>query len=115
MSKSGDNLASQAAATTDGSLSTRNSDYVPAAPEQMSRGARVIVRIEVTLMLVVLLALGARFYQSHREDRTPVKIAKSAAALPMISALPAGLASISDSASLDGADPAKGQVLYMQT
>jgi disulfide bond formation protein DsbB len=95
-------------------LCTRSSGYAPAAPEQMSKAARVIVRMEVTLMLLVVAGLGLRFYRAHRDDHAPVKIARSAVALPLISALPAGLAS-AESASLDGADAAKGQVLYMQT
>jgi disulfide bond formation protein DsbB len=96
-------------------LCSRSSDYQPPLPEEQSRASRLIVKIELALMTAIMLALGARFYQTHREDKSPIKIAAMHSRTAMMTELPPDIGGASDSTGIDGADPTKGQVLYMQT
>ena len=100
---------------SDDVLCSRSSDYQPPLPEVQSSLSRLIVKIELGLIALIILGLGARFYQAHRPDNRPVKVASMHSTQATLSALPADFGASSDASSIDGADPVKGQVLYMQT
>ncbi len=105
---------SSSSLNSDGPLCTRSSDYQPAPPERQSRLSQLIVKTELALMAAAALVLGMKLFHSHQQDRSPVKIASAQSALPLLSALPNG-AGAAEGGFVDGADPGKGQVLYMQT
>ena len=94
---------------------TRSGSYRPAPPEELGALSRLMVKLEVGLIVATALALGVALYLAQREDKTPIKVANYRSSGSILSSLPANFGAVAESSGLDGADPGKGQALYMQT
>src|SRR6185312_11373390 len=91
----------------------RSGSYQPALPEQQSAFSKLMVKIELSLVAAALIVISTWFYRAHHPDRSPVKVAAAQASHPVLN-VPADAAPAEGDLA-DGADPTKGQVLYMQT
>ena len=98
---------------------TRSGSYAPQLPETQTPLSRWIVRAEATLMVALAIAVLVHLRRPNPNETGPIKFAGSSSAISRIAAADlaaatTALASASDS-STSGADPSKGQVLFMQT
>ena len=68
-------------------------------------------------MAAAAVVLGIKLFYLHQQDHSPVKMATRNLSLPIafVFSIPTGNRAAGDGGFTDGADPAKGQVLYMQT
>ena len=79
-------------------------------PETLSPLSWLVIKIELAAVAIVLACLGMHHYRAMREDHRPIRI--SALALPAPTA-PLGPVALDTGG--EGADAAKGQMLFLQT
>jgi cytochrome c5 len=96
------------------SASTRKGEYVPPLPEKQSCLSRWMVRFELSVIVAIAGSVLFCLKQSSREESSPVRVASA----PIMTSMVAG-GSMSNASAIadagDGADPSKGQVLFMQS
>jgi mono/diheme cytochrome c family protein len=98
--------------STEKSSSTRRGKYRPRPPEESSRAAKAVLRVEIAMLSIALAALGLHLYQKHRNARPqPVTFAAAAFYKPASSTFD----TMPTAAGSDDADAAKGQMLYAQS
>ncbi len=100
-------------------LCARRGSYEPPLPEAQSALSRWIVRAEAALMVALAVAVLVHVGRANPNESGPIKFAGGSSAISRIAAADlaaatSALAAASDS-STSGADPSKGQVLFMQT
>src|SRR5690349_4324098 len=98
---------------------TRRGSYEPQPPETQTALSRWVVRAEATLMVALAIAVLVHVRRAGPNETGPIKFAGNSSAISRIAAADlaaatSALGSASDS-STSGADPSKGQVLFMQT
>src|SRR5687768_733763 len=92
---------------------TRRGNYRPPPPEEQSEISRAVVVLEITVMLIVLVAVAWRVWRAASTEQPPVKIAAFHSGVfsgPIPGGVEAGHA-----IGADGADAEKGQALYTQS
>ena len=98
---------------------TRRGNYAPPVPEKQSALSRWIVRGEAALIVALAVAVLIHVRRPDPSETGPIKFVGGSSILSRIAAsdLAAATSAIASSAdsSSAGADPSKGQVLFMQT
>ena len=93
---------------------TRRGNYRPPPPEEQSEISRAVVVLEITVMLIVLVAVAWRVWRASSAEQPPVKIAAFHSSGVFAGSIPAGTET-SHAVGADGADADKGQALYTQS
>ena len=93
---------------------TRRGNYRPPPPEEQSEISRAVVVLEITVMLIVLVAVAWRVWRAASTEQPPVKIAAFHSSGVFSGPIPAGVET-GHAVGPDGADADKGQALYTQS